>query len=245
MERWVQPRDLRESVDLPVQEPMRAGRNNKTPSTDQKRQLRRKTATEISADAWRLNPGDKVRGPNGQLLTIKDVKPHKTDQSKCVITLDGGGAMVEDRGANFTIVRGNGRQMSLPENPGLPGGNFNYLPGGAAVEGIDPGSVGGSQTCPNCHGSMRQQQGVLTCTQCGFQTFPGGASGAPGGNFGMDGGTVNQLPLGGGSQRKLINGSKTAAERPLRTFAAKYAPPTTSAIARRAQAVLDSPEGAL
>lgn len=148
----------------------------------------RKTATELPVSADRLNPGDYIRGPNNQVVQVRQVRNHKTDPSQVYVDTEAGTVAVP-RSQNFTMVPGGivNRQQELPRGLGLPGGNSNMLPGAPNAGGMSPGEAHGAHKCPidGSNMQLRNQGGssVYVCPQDGYSM--------PAANFGFG-------PPGGG-----------------------------------------------
>ena len=178
----------------------------------------RKIATQFDTQAWKLNPGDNVRMPNGRTMKVNRVRPHETSGHHVYVDTDGGTAQV-GRNDAFHVVHKNQQQQSLP-GYGTPGGNTNRLPFDPQTnnEGGPKSDNQGGKDCPSCgsKGSMQRQGDKYVCSRCGFSQTFGGAGGH---SF-----TDQPHQLQNTSSYSTINTSGM------------------SAIARRAHAVLDQKE---
>ena len=150
-----------------------------------------KTATETASNADRLNAGDKVRGPNGQIINVQQVRLHPTNQSKVIVVTDQG-AIEANRTDPFTRVEQNAMQQEIPTDQGTfggGGGNSNTLPGGSIMDraknqgqGHQTGNQGGGMTCPIDGSPMQLHNGAggstYVCPRDGFTQQAGGIGGA-------------------------------------------------------------------
>jgi ribosomal protein L37AE/L43A len=156
-----------------------------------------KSATVRMTDAWRLNKGDKVRGPNGETHELRrNFRPHETDPHSGYVDTDSGTALTE-RVKPVQVVDVNMQQKSLP-GYGVPGGNSNRLPfdpqanhaidvyknqsGVAHTPGasnVAPGGKDSQTECPSCkkHGTLQRQGDHYQCSACGYREKFGGGAG--------------------------------------------------------------------
>jgi len=189
----------------------------------------RKTATVFDTQADRLNVGDQIRTPTGQTVKVLRMRNHETSPGHVYMDTDQGTSVVR-RKAPVQVVPFNSQQQELP-GYGTPGGNTNQLP-------MDKGNVGPSKrdqpgtnqaqssNCPVCGGKgtmARKGQGYV-CSKCGYRENVGAAG--PGSGF-----TFTDTP-----QRLMGNPG------PNKGPGFPVASSLKSAIARRAQEVLDSTE---
>lgn len=140
----------------------------------------RKTATVLNTDAWRLNPGDNIRMPNGRTMKVHRVRPHETSGKHVYVDTDSGTSLAE-RAQAFEVVHSNAQQQSLP-GYGTPGGNSNKLPfDPQSSHGTNVADTGGSTgaSCPACKrkGTLQRQGDHYTCSACGYRESFGGAGG--------------------------------------------------------------------
>lgn len=137
----------------------------------------RKQATVLSADAWRLNPGDSIQTPNGRTMKVQRVRPHETSPHHVYIDTDGG-TTVAQRTDRYTVVPHNSQQQATP-GYGTPGGNTNTLPFDPQASGGSNAPAKGSNQCPSCkgNGTLARQGDHYTCSKCGYKESFGGAGG--------------------------------------------------------------------
>jgi hypothetical protein len=189
-----------------------------------------KTATQFDTTADRLNPGDMIRTPTGQTVKVLRMRNHETSPGHAYMDTDQGTSVVR-RKAPVQIVPANTRQQELP-GYGTPGGNTNQLPMDRG--NVGPGGGGGgsssnvatSADCPVCGGkdTLHRQGQMYVCSKCGYkENF--GAAGTQGQGF-----TFTDMP------QQLRGGG------PNRGPGIPLSSSLKSAIARRAQEVLDSTE---
>lgn len=145
-----------------------------------------KTATVLNTQVERLNKGDQIRTPTGQVAEVTSKpRPHETDSGKVYIDTDMGTTLA-DRGTDFQVVPRNSQQQELPDVGNVAGGNFAQLPG----SGNTPGGPGTSKlpganqamshaACPNCGntGTLSLHGNQFVCSVCGFQIAAGGSPG--------------------------------------------------------------------
>jgi hypothetical protein len=175
----------------------------------------RAEATQFDTQADKLNPGDMIRTPTGQTVKVLRMRNHETSPGHAYMDTDQGTSVVR-RKAPVQIVPFNSQQQQLP-GYGTPGGNTNSLPMEQSDSQHGPGgsNVAPSGDCPVCggKGTLHRQGSNYVCSKCGYRENVGGAGQAPNAfNF-----TDMPQQLRGNSSLK-------------------------SAIARRAQEVLDSTE---
>jgi ribosomal protein S27AE len=142
-----------------------------------------KTATVQETEAWKLNPGDNIRMPNGKTMKVHRIRPHETSSKHVYVHTDGG-TSVSERNSKFQVMPVNNQQQSLP-GYGTPGGNTNRQP-------FDPltnnehsknqhgdNAAKGGNNCPSCggKGTMQRQGDHYVCTRCGYKQTYGGAGG--------------------------------------------------------------------
>jgi hypothetical protein len=129
----------------------------------------------LDTNAWKLNPGDQIKTPNGRTQKVVRIRPHETSANHVYVDTDAGTTLAE-RNDSFQVAPRNSQQQSLP-GYGTPGGNSNRLP-------FDPQSSGDNSAptskCPNCGGpgTLRQAGDHYQCSRCGYQEQFGGAGGA-------------------------------------------------------------------
>lgn len=144
---------------------------------------RRVQATILNTDAWRLNPGDNVRMPNGRTMKVHRIRPHETSNAHVYVDTDSGTSL-SGRYDPFEVVHSNAQQQSLP-GYGTPGGNSNKLPfdpqsSHGTNAAPDTSAAPGAQTqCPACKkkGTLQRQGDHYTCSSCGYRETFGGAGG--------------------------------------------------------------------
>lgn len=194
-----------------------------------------KTATVLNTQIERLNPGDQVRTPTGQVAEVKKVRPHETDSTMIYLDTDMGTSVVK-RGTDFQVIPRNSQQQELPDVGNVMGGNFPDLPGAGRTPG-GPGAghmPGGNpaashMACPNCGntGTLSLHGNQFVCSVCGFQIAAGGS---PGGL------TFTNWPSGVSGPRKKPGEVPKA-----HVWASRYSTVRDegNVIARRARQVLD------
>lgn len=144
------------------------------------------TATVLNTQVERLNKGDQVRTPTGQVAEITGrPRPHETDSGKVYLDTDMGTTLVS-RGTDFQVVPRNSQQQELPDIGNFAGGNAGELPGAGRTPG-GPGTahMPGSNpavshaACPNCGntGTLSLKGSQFVCSVCGFQIAAGGSPG--------------------------------------------------------------------
>jgi len=92
-----------------------------------------KTATQFDTQADKLNPGDMIRTPTGQTVKVLRMRNHETSGGHVYMDTDQGTSVVR-RKSPVSIVPFNSQQQEMP-GYGTPGGNTNQLP-------MDKGNVG-------------------------------------------------------------------------------------------------------
>ena len=170
-------------------------------------------ATVVHTDADKLQPGDAILGPTGQVVRVKRVRNHETNNKHVYVDTDAGTSLVERR-HQFQRSPHNTVQQEIP-GFGIPGANTNTVPFGRSPGKEGPGNaVSQSAPCPNCGapGSMVRRGGTYVCSRCGYHEQTG--------------------PLG-------PNSNLLDSERVIKTFNSLD---RTSAIARRAREVLTTLE---
>lgn len=110
-----------------------------------------------------INPGDQIKTPTGQALTVKNIRRHETSRDHYYIDTDAGTTLVPWT-TNFTLVPNNQSQQFLP-GTGTPGGNSSGLPGLEQGVSNEPPNV-----CPACgsKGSLTRQGQAYKCSRCGY-----------------------------------------------------------------------------
>lgn len=148
--------------------------------------LASKIGTVLNTQVERLNKGDQIRTPTGQVAEVTSrPRPHETDSGKVYIDTDMGTTLV-DRGTDFQVVPRNSQQQELPDVGNVAGGNTAQLPGAGSTPG-GPGTSklpGANQAishaaCPNCGntGTLSLHGNQFVCSVCGFQIAAGGSPG--------------------------------------------------------------------
>jgi hypothetical protein len=102
------------------------------------------------------------------------VRPHETSSGHVYIDTDGGTAPAR-RDLAVEVANQNSMQQSLPGS-GTPGGNTNSLPFGGGQSG---GSAPATSSCPQCgaKGSLARHGDTFRCQRCGYQAqYNGGGS---------------------------------------------------------------------
>lgn len=137
-----------------------------------------KQATILSGiSAERLNPCDAVRSADGKTTKVIRVRPHETDSRHVYVDTESGTSMVA-RNSTFDVVPFNSMQQSTP-GYGTPGGNSNYQPwsGTDTPDNSARGSGESKSECPVCRtpGSLYRQGDHYSCNKCGYREQFGGA----------------------------------------------------------------------
>lgn len=189
-----------------------------------------KTATQFDTTADRVNPGDMIRTPTGQTVKVLRMRNHETSPGHAYMDTDQGTSVIR-RKAPVQIVPFNSQQQQLP-GYGTQGGNTNSLPmeKGDTQHGPGGSNVATSQDCPVCggKGTLHRQGNNYVCSKCGYRENVGAAGAGQGINFS----DIPQRLMGQpGTQGPGHQGPGFPIASSLK-----------SAIARRAQEVLDSTE---
>lgn len=104
-----------------------------------------RTATVLTTQIERANPGDMLRTPQGQTVKIKKVRPHETEGDKLYVDTDQG-TSVMSRGTDVDLVPYNAQQRELPGS-GIPGANTGMMPGAGSGAGGEA-TQRQAPTCP-------------------------------------------------------------------------------------------------
>lgn len=105
----------------------------------------KKKATVLTTQIERANPGDMLRTPQGQTVTIKKVRPHETENDKVYVDTDQGTSLMS-RGTDVELVPHNSQQQELPGS-GIPGANTGRMPGAGSGAGGEATHLQ-APTCP-------------------------------------------------------------------------------------------------
>lgn len=175
-------------------------------------------ATVLNTSWERVNPGDMIRTPQGQTVKITGrPRPHETDNTRVYVPTEWGMTLM-NRGAPVQLVPHNTMQQEQPDSGSpLGGGNVGFQPEKARSHPDE-----GEHKCPN-DGSPLQFTGEAWVCPRGDYSEP---TNTPGGATFSNPRNVVQTPQRGSVPRTHIWGSR-------------YTPDGRSAIARRAQQVLE------
>jgi hypothetical protein len=128
-----------------------------------------------------INPGEQIRTPTGQTVTVNNIRRHETSRDHYYLDTDMGTTLVP-WSTNFQVVPSNNQQQELP-GYGRPGGNANEIPFSAKEprqkDSPDPRSNQAPQgsTCPVCGGTLQQSGDKYQCSRCGYTDQFGGPGG--------------------------------------------------------------------
>lgn len=127
--------------------------------------------TNIAAVDGRLlvNQGDHIRMPNGQTVEVKNIRRHETARDHFYVDTDAGTTLLKGS-TSVEVVPRDTRNQAFP-GYGVPGGNFNYMPGHPQANESHNDEPHGA-VCPSCGraGSMHMRGGKYQCSQCGYST---------------------------------------------------------------------------
>lgn len=124
-----------------------------------------------------INPGEQIRTPTGQTVTVNNVRRHETSRDHYYLDTDMGTTLVP-WSTNFQVVPSNTRQQELP-GYGNPGGNANEMPLSGQNSGHPSNQApqGIATKCPVCGGSLQQRGDKYQCSRCGYTDQYGGPGG--------------------------------------------------------------------